>query len=92
MDWSYVFPLALVFTLLWIFIQRTEKKYKRYSYLVLILILLAVRYNAFLRDIHAESWLAFFIGLLGGFLFWLLIGRYNPVGSSDDIQVIGLDD
>jgi hypothetical protein len=32
------------------------------------------------------------VALVVNFLFWLLIGRYNPVGSSEDIQVLGLDD
>lgn len=92
MDWNYIIPLAIVFAFIWILIQRTEKKNKRYSYLILIIVLLAARYNAFLRDIHTETWLAFFFGLMISFLFWLFIGRYNPVGSSDDIQVIGMDD
>jgi len=44
------------------------------------------------RDIHAEAWTALLIALILNGAFWLFIGRYNPPGSSDDIQVIGLDD
>jgi uncharacterized membrane protein YwaF len=29
--------------------------------------------------------------IVGNFLFWALIGRYNLVGSSDSIKVYGLD-
>jgi len=30
--------------------------------------------------------------LVLNFIFWALIGRYNPPGSSDEIKVIGLKD
>jgi len=33
------------------------------------------------------------LALVLNLLFWLLIGRYNPVASSDkNIRVIGMDD
>ena len=31
-------------------------------------------------------------GLIINFLYWALLGRYNPVGSSDAIKVYGMDD
>ncbi len=33
--------------------------------------------------------LAFVSALVINFLYWALFGRYNPVGSSDSIEVIG---
>ena len=42
--------------------------------------------------LHREAWLALGIALVLNFFFWALIGRYNPVASSDEIQVIGMDD
>lgn len=30
--------------------------------------------------------------LIVNFLYWALLGRYNPVGSSDSIRVYGMDD
>ncbi len=42
--------------------------------------------------IHTEAWIALAVALFLNGSYWLLIGRYNPVGSSDEIQVIGMDD
>ena len=57
-----------------------------------MILVLLIRHNAFLKVKHSETQAAFVLGLILSFLFWLLIGRYNPIGSSDDIQVIGMDD
>lgn len=43
-------------------------------------------------SIHEEAWAGLTIAVVFNVLFWLFIGRYNPVGSSDSIQVIGMDD
>jgi hypothetical protein len=37
-------------------------------------------------------WVALVIALALNGLFWVFIGRYNPPGSSEEIDVIGLDD
>lgn len=34
---------------------------------------------------------ALLLAIVVNFLFWALVGRYNPVGSSDSITVIGRD-
>ncbi|MGV2435329.1 MAG UNVERIFIED_CONTAM: hypothetical protein LVT10_10955 [Anaerolineae bacterium] len=39
-----------------------------------------------------EVLLAFVLGVIISGLYWILIGRYNPVKSSEDIKVLGLDD
>ncbi len=44
------------------------------------------------HSIHREAWIALGIALFLNGSYWILIGRYNPVGSSDEIQVIGMDD
>jgi hypothetical protein len=36
--------------------------------------------------------LSLFTALVLNLLFWVLIGRYNPTGSSDAIKVLGMDD
>ncbi|MDI9634498.1 hypothetical protein QM565_01670 [Geitlerinema splendidum] len=41
---------------------------------------------------HSEALFALVTAFLINFFFWALIGRYNPVGSSDRIQVIGMED
>ena len=40
--------------------------------------------------ITTTNW-AIIAALVVNFLFWALLGRYNPVGSSDSIRVYGLD-
>jgi hypothetical protein len=51
----------------------------------------AIRQNA-----QVVAWntvnMAAFAALIFNFLFWFLIGRYNPPGSSDDIKVLGMND
>lgn len=93
MDWNYVALIAATTAFMLVIIQRTEPKRRRIAAFLVALGLLVIRQNAFLKDdLHEETLLAFFIGLLLSFLFWLLIGRYNPVSGRDDVQVMGMDD
>ncbi len=87
------FLLLLVgFGLLFFALQRAEAK-RRLLVAVIMLIpgLLLQRYANF-KGLHSEALLAFILAFVLNFLFWALIGRYNPPGSSDDIKVIGMDD
>ncbi len=93
MEVSYLLLIAVTFGLLFITIQRTEKTKRRIVWLLVIVIGLLIRHNAFLQnDLHEETFFGFLGGLLIAGIFWGLIGRYNPVGTSDEIKVIGLDD
>ncbi|MYD10946.1 MAG: hypothetical protein F4X02_13005 [Chloroflexi bacterium] len=93
MDWNYVGLGSLLVALLLVMVQRTEPKRRRLAALVVIPVLLILRQYAFLKgDLHEESLLAFVIGVVLSFLFWLLIGRYNPVGQDSEVKVIGMDD
>lgn len=93
MDWNYIGLIAVLVALLLVMIQRTEPKRRRLAAIVVVPILLVFRQYAFLKgDLHAETLLAFAIGLLLSLLFWLLIGRYNPVGRDSEVKVIGMDD
>ncbi len=93
MDWNYIGLIALLVATLLVMIQRTEPKRRRLAVFLVIPALLVIRQNAFLkRDLHEETLLAFIIGILLSFLFWLLIGRYNPVGADSEVKVIGMDD
>jgi len=51
-----------------------------------------IRRYVFYRNVHTEAWIALTIALVLNLGFYLFIGRYNPVHSSEEIQVIGLDD
>ncbi len=93
MDWAYMALITVVAALLLMMVQRAEAKRRRMVAGLVFLALLLIRQNAFIKgDLHEETLLAIGLGLLINAMFWLLVGRYNPVGSSDDIQVMGLDD
>ena len=93
MDWNYIGLIALLVGLLLVMIQRTEPKRRRLAVVLVIPALLIIRQNAFLKgDLHEETLIAFVIGIALSLLFWLLIGRYNPVGRNSDVKVIGMDD
>lgn len=93
MNWNYIGLIAILVALLLVMIQRTEPKRRRLAAFVVVPLLLVLRQYAFLKgDLHEETLLAFIIGMLLSGLFWLLIGRYNPVGRDSEVKVIGMDD
>ena len=93
MDLGYAALISITVTLLLVLIQRTEKTKRRIVAAFVVICFLVMRHNAFIKDdLHAETLLGFALGFLFSCLFWLLIGKYNPVGASDEIHVIGMDD
>ncbi len=92
MDGGVTALLTLIFGLIFLFIQRSERK-KRVVVLIAFLVIgELIRRYAFYRNAHSEVWTALVIALVLNAAFWLMFGRYNPPRSSDEIQVIGLDD
>ena len=73
-------------------IQRAEAKRRLLVAIILIPLGLFIHRYANGHGIGQESTTALAAALVFNFVFWITIGRYNPVGSSDDITVIGLDD
>lgn len=93
MDGNYLAFITLIMMLLFVMIQRTVPKRRRLTSVFVLVCLLVIRQNAFLKgDLHEETAIAFVIALPLSALFWLLVGRYNPVKTDDDVQVLGLDD
>lgn len=93
MDWNYATLITITVTLLFVLIQRTDPKRRRLSIVFVMLALLVIRHNAFLKpELHEETLVAFILGFLLSGIFWLLIGRYNPVDRQNEIQVMGMDD
>ena len=92
MQVSYFLLLLFAIGFMMFLFQRTEAKKRRIVVLVMvvpcILIFNFIRY----RGLHAEAQAAFVIALVVNVFFWLFIGRYNPPKSSDEIQVLGMDD
>lgn len=73
-------------------IQRTEAKRRRIVLVVMFFVLLVFAWLVNIRGAWGEMVLALVIAAVFNFLFYILVGRYNPVGSSDDIRVLGMDD
>ncbi|HEX2619445.1 MAG TPA: hypothetical protein VHL11_04835 [Phototrophicaceae bacterium] len=94
MKGDYIFLLTLVFGFLMFIIQRTEQKYRTaVTLLILVTAGILLRNFVIYRQVESEARLALLIAFILNILFWVVIGRYNPVGSSDkNIQVLGMDD
>jgi hypothetical protein len=92
MDAGITILLTLMIGAMIFIVQRTESKRRAMIALATLVGAELVRRYVWYRNLHTEAWVALIAALLLNFLFWALIGRYNPVGSSDRIQVIGMDD
>ncbi len=84
--------LLIGFGLLFFAIQRAESKRRLLVAVIMLIPGLLLQRFANYRGLHTEALTAFVLALVLNFLFWALIGRYNPPGSSDEIKVIGMDD
>jgi thiamine transporter ThiT len=92
MELGIVALLSVSIGIMLMLVQRTERKRRLFVALGMLLIGEVIRRYIWYREYHAEGWSALIIALVVNFLYWALIGRYNPVGSSDRIHVYGLDD
>jgi dipeptide/tripeptide permease len=91
-DWSVAILLSVAIGSLLFLLQRTEAKKRLIVLLIMLVAFELIRRYVWYRDVHGEALFAIIAALIFNFVFWLFIGRYNPVGSSDQIQVIGMDD
>ncbi|MGB7337640.1 MAG: hypothetical protein WBC91_02025 [Phototrophicaceae bacterium] len=92
-DWSQFFAVFITFSFLWILAQRISARHQRMFRIFIIIFAIgwmSMRLNLFFW----EMIFGVIASLVMSFLFWLLIGRYNPVGNEDEtaIKVYGLDD
>jgi hypothetical protein len=92
MDFGIIAFLTSVFFIALFLIQRSESRRRLVVLIGFLLVGELIRRYTWFRDVHAEAWLSLSIAFVLNVAFYLFIGRYNPVGSSDDIQVIGMDD
>jgi hypothetical protein len=92
MSLEHIFTLTIIMSFLILLIQRTERKARR------LIIILTLVPSFFLfdfilrRNVEKEGVTALFLSLFLNSLFWVLVGRYNPVPNSDEMKVLGLDD
>ena len=89
MNWGYLLAVSLFFGFLLIIAQRVQASRRRImrGFIVSMALLLMIRYEWQLENI-----IGYFVALFLSFTFWLLIGRYNPVGEGENITVYGMDD
>jgi len=92
MDWGIAALLTAIIGGMLFIIQRAEAKKRLIVILIVLVVFELVRRYVWFRSVHGEALVAVSASVLINFLFWVLIGRYNPVGSSDRIQVLGMDD
>jgi len=92
MQIGIIILLSSVIGLMLLLVQRSERKRRVLVAIGTLLVGEVIRRYVWYREYHAEGWIALSVALVINGLFWLLIGRYNPVGSSDRIHVYGLDD
>lgn len=92
MDGQYLLILTILISFLLLLIQRTEPQKRFKVILIMLVVVVLIRNWVRYREIQREAIAALIIALIINFLFWWLIGRYNPVTSSDNIQVLGMDD
>lgn len=92
MNWGALLLIAGGLGVMLFLIQRAEAKRRRIVIFCMLVVGFLLWYWANYRGIGNIFFIALGIALVINYLFWLLIGRYNPVGNSDDIQVLGMDD
>ena len=93
MNAGVILLLTLVLGVMLFLIQRAEKRRRRLAALVMAVLAFLLWYWASYRQLGSEFTASLLLALLLNLLFWLLIGRYNPVGDSDSgIRVLGMDD
>ncbi|HLU11189.1 MAG TPA: hypothetical protein VK003_16065 [Oceanobacillus sp.] len=92
MDFGIAILLTIFIGFMLFIVQRSEPKRRLLVAVGMLLGGELIRRYVWYRELHSEAWFALIAALVLNFLFWLLIGRYNPVGSSDRIQVMGMDD
>jgi hypothetical protein len=84
--------LSLTVTLMLLTVQRTEARRRVVVAIILGVIGLLIQRYANYRELHAEALIALILSIIINLFYWAILGRYNPPGSSEDIQVLGMDD
>lgn len=92
MDIGALILLTLTIGLILFLIQRTETRRRLVVAVFMAGVGLLVQRYANYRELHTEALIALILALVFNLLYWVIFGRYNPPGSSEDIQVLGMDD
>lgn len=93
MNISNLIVLTLIYAATLLMVQRTERKRR---WIVALIAIIPIGYMTYQWGILKEQQnivlIAAGAALALNVLFWLFWGRKHPVGSSDSIKVIGMED
>jgi hypothetical protein len=92
MDIGALILLTLTISFLFLIVQRTETRRRLVVAIIMAVIGLLIQRYANYRALHTEAFVGFILAVIINLGYWVMFGRYNPPGSSDDIQVLGMDD
>jgi hypothetical protein len=92
MNFGLLLLLTFVYGVIFLLVQRTEAQRRRLVGIFFILLTAVIQWYVSQRGETMTGVAALIVALILNLLFWAIIGRYNPVGSSDDTHVIGMDD
>ncbi|MCY4105402.1 MAG: hypothetical protein OXG02_01660 [Chloroflexi bacterium] len=92
MNAPVLITLGVVFSGMLLLLQRAQANRRLLVSLMLLPLFALCWVYASTSAAIRSAWLAFFFAILFNVLFWLIIGRYNPVAKSEDIRVLRMDD
>jgi hypothetical protein len=92
MSWGSFIILTGWFGMMFLLIQRAEIRRRRTVTVLMIFAGVLTFIWASGQNLTGVLVAAVITALTLNFFFWIVIGRYNPVGSSEDIRVIRMDD
>lgn len=92
MDWQSLTPFFVMFGLLFLMRQRADPTNRQAVRRFFTFSVSLIGLYAWWNEVLGVAIVAFLAAQVFSAVFWLLVGRYNPASSSDDIRVLGLDD
>jgi uncharacterized membrane protein len=92
MDWQTFFVITGLLSLLFFMEQRADPTARNVVRYFTVFSMFLITIYAWWYEALREALFAFITAMVLTFLYWALIGRYNPASSSDDIRVLGMDD
>ncbi|MFZ4828907.1 MAG: hypothetical protein ACOYLB_16275 [Phototrophicaceae bacterium] len=92
MNTQTILLFTITFAILQLAVQRSDRTKRGGVRTFWLLMVTLIGVYAVFTTRFLEVIVAFILGGIISGLYWILIGRYNPVKSSEDIKVLGLDD
>ncbi|MFZ4813079.1 MAG: hypothetical protein ACOYL5_00990 [Phototrophicaceae bacterium] len=91
-NWGAFWAICVVMGIAFLGVQRADPTKRGAVRAFMGFSFVLVGLYAGLQGVWLSAVFGVLAALLFNLLFWVLIGRYNPVASSDDIHVFGMDD